>query len=209
MLDAGLLLVEQVRGLVFLVEQDAEKLNPLDAPECFGLARRLFGEHDEPELLQLFLHIGRVVDHGVLDGERAARGRYSLVVGRAVLAAVGDRPTFERAFEAPDRAIVGLRARHEDIVVRIQRVDQAHRRRRHEVHLVGGAPYDRDVGAQSVRYLRILRHHEEALPVRNADKPQAAFELVDSEVLGVFKLKRPRRLPAAAQISVVEVSRGA
>ena len=59
------------------------------------------------------------------------------------------------------------------------------------------------------QYLRILRHHEEALPVRNADKPQAAFELVDSEVFGVFKLKRPRRLPAAAQIGVVEVGRGA
>ena len=54
-----------------------------------------------------------------------------------------------------------------------------------------------------------MRHHEEALPVRNADKPQAAFELVDSEVLGVFKLKRSRRLPAAAQIGVVEVGRGA
>lgn len=36
MLDAGLLLVEQVRGLVFLVEQDAEKLNHSTRPSASG-----------------------------------------------------------------------------------------------------------------------------------------------------------------------------
>ena len=148
-----------------------------------------------------------MVDHGVLDCERAAGGGNALVVGRAVLTAIGDGAVLERLLEARNRAILGARSRHDDVAVRAERVDQAHRRRRHEIDLVGRALDDGDVGANARRCLGSLRYDEEALAVRGADKAQPALELIDCEVLRVLERHRARRLPPVAQIGVVEVGR--
>ena len=77
-------------GLLGSAQQDAVQLDPFHPGQRVTLVARALDEDRHAEFFKLLLHLGRVVDHCVLDGKAAVGGQDRLVIGRAVLARVGD-----------------------------------------------------------------------------------------------------------------------
>ena len=126
--------VKDLLGLVSLAQQHAVQLDPLHPGQGAALVAGALHQHRHPEFFQLFLHFGRVVDHRVFDGQAAVGGKNRLIIGRTVLARVGDLAVFHGGFGCIQIPVIGLRAGKRHRIQPIDTDDGVHGGGGHEVN---------------------------------------------------------------------------
>ena len=75
---------EKLVRLGFSSKKHAVEAYPFQAPQRGGLVAGEVGKHDETQVLELLTGVRPMVDHGVLQGDRASKLREALVVRGAV-----------------------------------------------------------------------------------------------------------------------------
>ena len=135
-----------------------------------------------------------MVDHGVLDGKAAIRGKDLLVVRGAVFARIGNAPVQHGLLGLVQIPALGAGAAQGDAVQCVQCKEQVHHRGGHQIEVLQRLTQH----GHAVRYIgrngSPLRHHKELCPVgRDGEQGIAALVFCSRELLCVVQCSSPGR----------------
>ena len=189
--DALYGIIKKLLGFVGLAQQHAVQLDPFHPRQRAALVARTLDQHRHAEFFQLFLDLGRVVDHRVFDGKAAVCRQNRFIIGRAVLARIGDLPAFHCRFGFVQIPVFGARAGKCHGIQPAQADDGVHRRGRDQINILNRLLQHGNVRIQRIRHRSPLGYDEIPRAV-DGDKVIPARALVDGELLSVLQGVLPR-----------------
>lgn len=183
-----LLVIERLRLLLLSCEH-AVQLDPFHTAEGIAFVARALDEHGDAEPFELFLDLGRMVDHRGLEREVAVRVADGFIVRGAVFAGVFDIAVCHGLARRIEIPAVGTGAGERDGIERVERNEEIHCARSDEIDAVERLLKHGNVRA-GLRRLLSLGYNEIAVFAADRDERQTALEGIDRELLGVGEFHR-------------------